>query len=67
MKIRFSVAYTCARVWLFVSAFVRIVHISGVNSYGTRMRFQVIPVSAFILSCVGFALQSESSVTLFYI
>jgi len=29
-------AYACARVCLFVSAFVRIVHISGVNSYGTR-------------------------------
>jgi len=65
VKIKFSMACTCARVWLFVSAFVRIVHISGVNSYATE--FQVIPVSACILSCVGFALQFESSVTLFYI
>jgi len=39
-------AYTFARVSLFVSAFVRIAHINGVNSYGTRMKFKVIPVSA---------------------
>ena len=67
MKIKFSMTYTCALVWLFISAFVRMVHVSGVNGYETRMKPQVIPVSAFILSCVSFALQFESSVTLFYI
>jgi hypothetical protein len=28
-------AYTYAHVWLFVTAFARIVHISGANSNGT--------------------------------
>ena len=40
-------AYTCARVWLF--AFVRIVHISGVNSYGTQ-NFLFLPVFYHVLA-----------------
>jgi len=35
VKIKFSMAHSFARVALFASAFVRIVHINGVNSYGT--------------------------------